>query len=151
MDEQQRMMQELGITREQFEAVEAKARIDDSIVRGVMTRVPPSWQFIQDFGSGGAFRRGSIQVVLTVSRHDDGRIWVHVSACGRRGPQSWFLPDWEDMKRVKHDFIGPDRWAYQVFPSEKDYVNHHAYVLHLYALLDGEPALPDFTRGLGSI
>jgi hypothetical protein len=145
------MRTKLGVSPEQLAAAEAKARVDDSIVRGVLARVPPSWQFIEHFGSGGAFRRGNIQVLFTVSRQDDGRIWVHASACGRRGPQSWFLPDWEDMKRVKHDFIGPDRWAYQVFPSEKDYVNQHAYVLHLYALLDGEPALPDFTRRLGSI
>jgi hypothetical protein len=116
-----------------------------------MSRVPPSWQFLGPFGSGGGFRRGNIQVLFTVARYDDGRTWIHASVCGRRGENNWFLPDWEDIKRVKHDFIGPDRWAYQVFPSEKDYVNKHPYVLHLYALLEGEPALPDFTWGLGSI
>jgi hypothetical protein len=52
------------------------------------------------------------------------------------------------MKRVKHDFIGPDKWAYQVFPSESQYINQNPYVLHLFSLLENRPALPDFTRGL---
>ncbi|HEY1897579.1 MAG TPA: hypothetical protein VGG62_14965 [Terracidiphilus sp.] len=139
------------ITQEQIDAAEAIARVDDSIVRAIMSRVPPSWRLIEHTVSGGAFRRGGIQVLFTVQRYGDGRIWVHASACGRRGENSWFLPDWQDMKRIKNDFVGPERWAYQVFPSEKDYVNQHPYVLHLYALLEGEPALPDFTWGLGCI
>jgi hypothetical protein len=139
------------VTQEQIDAAEEITRVDDSIVRAILSRVPPSWRLIELTARGGAFRRGGIQVLFTVQRYGDGRIWVHVSACGRRGENSWFLPDWEDMKRVKNDFVGPDRWAYQVFPSEKDYVNQHPYVLHLYALLEGEPALPDFTWGLGTI
>jgi hypothetical protein len=56
------------------------------------------------------------------------------------------------MKRVKNDFIGEDRWAYQVFPSSKEYVNTNPNVLHLFSLFeDGAPALPDFTWGLGSL
>jgi hypothetical protein len=144
-------MSKVAVTQEQIDAVEERARVDDSIVRAILSRVPPSWRLIELTVSGGAFHRGGIQVLFTVQRYGDGRIWVHTSACGRRGENSWFLPDWEDMKRVKHDFIGPDRWAYQVFPAEKDYVNKHPYVLHLYALLEGEPALPDFTWGLGGI
>ena len=139
------------MTTEQLETIDARARVDEEIVRGVMARVPPAWQLIQTMPAGGAFFRAGIQVMFTVQRYDDGRIWLHCSCCGRRGESNWFLPDWEQFKRVKHDFIGPNRWAYQVLPGEKDYVNHHAYVLHLYALLDGEPALPDFTWGTGTI
>jgi hypothetical protein len=95
--------------------------------------------------------RGSTQVLFSVLRFEDGRTWIHVSLAGRPAPNKWYLPSYEDVQRVKHDFIGPDRWAYQVFPSEKQYVNQHPYVLHLYALLDGSPALPDFTWGLGTI
>lgn len=140
-----------SITHEQLEAVDKLARVDEEIVRGVMARVPAGWDMIERLESGATFRRSSIQVLFTVQRYGDGRIWLHCSACGRRGENSWFLPDWEQLKRVKHDFIGPDRWAYQVLPASKDYVNQHPYVLHLYALLDGEPALPDFTYGLGKI
>jgi hypothetical protein len=141
----------LDIPAEQLEAIDAMARVDDAVVRAAMSRVPASWKLVEKMPAGGAFVRGSIQVLYTVSRYEDGRIWVHASAAGRRGENSWFLPTFEDLKRVKHDFIGEDRWAYQVFPSSKDYVNQHPYVLHLYALMDGSPALPDFTMGLGTI
>jgi hypothetical protein len=144
------------VTQEQIDDVEAKCRVDEDVIRGIMARVPPSWDLIQHLPAGGAFRRGNLQVLFTVQKYENcfthaWETWVHASVCGRRGEHRWYLPDWEEVKRVKHDFIGEDRWAYQVFPSSKDYVNQHAYVLHLYALLDGEPALPDFTWGLGTI
>ena len=138
-------------TQEQIDTIDKHAWVDDATVRAALTRIPPSWECIGMNPGGGAFRRGSIQVLFSVLRYEDGRTWVHASACGRTGANSWFLPSWEEMKRVKHDFIGEDAWAYQVFPSAKDYVNEHPYVLHLYALMDGKPALPDFTWGLGTI
>lgn len=138
-------------SQDQIDAAERLAFVDDSIVRAALSRVPPSWKLIQKMPEGGAFTRGSIQVLYTVQRYDDGRIWVHASACGRTGEKSWYLPSFDDLKRVKHDFIGEDKWAYQVFPSTKQYIKQHPYVLHLYALMDGSPALPDFTWGLGSI
>ncbi len=141
----------MKITQEQIYAAEKVAYVEPDVVRSVMARVPPSWNLLRHLPAGAAFGRAGIQVLFTVQRYGDGKIWLHCSCCGRRGENSWFLPDWEQFKRVKNDFIGPDRWAYQVLPSQKDYVNQHAYVLHLYALLDGEPALPDFTWGLGTI
>jgi hypothetical protein len=141
----------MNVTQEQIDAVEKIARVDTEIVRGVMARVPPSWTLFQHLPAGGAFRRGGLQVLFTVQKYFDNRIWLHCSVTGRRGESTFYFPSWEDFKRVKHDFIGPDRWAYQVLPSEKQYVNQHPTVLHLYALLDGEPALPDFTWGLGTI
>ncbi len=141
----------MKITMEQMEAAEAMARVDDSVVRAALARVPPSWNLETALPAGGFFRRGSLQVMYTVQKYEDGRVWIHASVAGRRGERSWFLPDFEDIKRIKHDFIGEDRWAYQVFPSTKEYVNQNPYVLHLYALMDGSPALPDFTMGLGTI
>ena len=143
-------------TQEQIDAAEKKAYVDPDVVRAAMSRVPPSWNRIMSDVSGGAFIRSSldqrsIQVIYTVQRYDDGRIWVHVSACGRSGSSNFFLPSWDEMKRVKNDFIGEDKWAYQVFPSAKDYINQHPCVLHLFALMDGAPALPDFTWGLGTL
>jgi hypothetical protein len=139
------------VTQEQIDAVEAKAAVDDSIVRAAMSRVPPSWNLVSGFGDNGrCFRRGNLQVIYSVLRYDDGNIWVHVSMCRRTG-RHFCLPNFDELKRVKEDFIGADRWAYQVFPSESDYVNQNPYVLHLYARFDGAPALPDFTWGLGTI
>ena len=148
-----RLAQMLKVSPEEFARIQEKHRVDASIVRGVLARVPPAWSAIEvdAEAGGGAFRRGSIQVLMSVSYESDQRIWIHVSACGRRSAKDYFLPSWEDMKRVKHDFIGPDRWAYQVVPAEKDYVNQNPNVLHLYTLLDGQPALPDFTKGTGTI
>ena len=136
-------------------------RVDEGVVRAALSRVPPSWSTLQFNHAGGYFKRGGLQVGLTVQRYGGDEIWIHVSVCGRKGhsvgPQdpfhesSYYLPSFEELKRVKNDFIGEDRWAYQVFPSARDYVNHNPYVLHLYALMDGKPALPDFTMGLGTI
>ena len=142
----------MKVSPEEFAHIQQKSRVDESIVRGVLARIPPGWSLIEGGpGAGGAaFRRGNILVLISVSYELDGRIWIHVSASGQKG-SGYFLPAWEDMKRVKHDFIGPDRWAYQVFPAEKDYLNQNPFVLHLFTLLEGEPALPDFTKGTGTI
>jgi hypothetical protein len=127
------------------------AMVDEPVILQALARVSPSWELIQRLHSGGAFWRDNLQVLFTVQRYGDGKIWLHVSACGRTGPNSWFLPNWDQLKQVKSDFIGVDSWAYQVFPPSKDYINHHEYVLHLFAPMDGVPALPDFTWGLRSI
>ena len=141
-------------TSEQIAAVEEKARVDDEIVRQILARVPPSWRMVERLPHGGAFVRANLQVIYTVQRYEQRGvwdIWIHASVCARIRGGAFQLPDWEDVKRVKNDFVGADRWAYQVFPAAKDYVNENAYVLHLYAKLEGEPALPDFTWGLGRI
>lgn len=139
-------------TQEQLDAVDQKAQVDDSIVRATLARIPPAWNCIQSFPSGAAFKRGSLQVMISVLRYDDGRIWKHISVCGRTGPSCYHLPTWEDLKRVKNDFIGEERWAYQVLPNSKQYINQNPYVLHLYSLFeDGAMALPDFTWGLGTL
>jgi hypothetical protein len=144
-------MKPLKVSQEELDAIVDKYQVDDSTVRGFLARIPPSWTLIEKGHDGAAFKRGNLQVIAGISYELDHKIWIHVSACGRRSETSFFLPSWEDMKRVKHDFIGPARWAYQVFPSESDYINQNPYVLHLFALLEGEPALPDFTKGTGSI
>ncbi len=139
------------ITQEQLDAVEAKCAVDDNVVRAAMSRIGPAWKLLERHAGGGAFLRGTLKAVFSVSRFDDGRVWLHVSVCGRKGRGEFYTPSFEELKRVKHDFIGEDKWAYQVFPSSKDYINHHPNVLHLYSLMDGTPALPDFTWGLGTI
>ena len=134
--------------------------VDDSILRAALARVPPAYTVIAE-DDGQAldmmrqglvfFRRGASQIGFSVEKHDDGELWLHVSVTQRVGKWAFALPSWEDLKRVKHDFIGEDRWAYQVLPANTHYVNKHPYVLHLYARYRGENALPDFTRGTGEI
>ena len=52
------------------------------------------------------------------------------------------VPTWQDIRDVKDAFIGPEREAYIVLPSQDRYVDCHPYCLHLWCPLDG-PALPD--------
>jgi hypothetical protein len=142
--------QQLKVPLEELERLQERYAAGESIVRDILARVPPAWRLVQKTEDGAAFVRGCVQVIVSAAYQQDGRVWVHVSACGRTG-SGYRLPEWDEMKRVKHDFIGAERWAYQVFPAERDYVNLNPYVLHLFALLGGEPALPDFTKGTGSL
>lgn len=140
---------------EDLRAVYERTRPDPGNARAALQRISPSWTLIhkpegEADGSSHAFRRGTIQVLWSMSRESDGHDWIHVSLAGRMGPEKFYLPAYEDVQRVKRDFLG-DLWAYQVFPNEKNYINHNACVLHLWARFDGSPALPDFTHGLGVI
>lgn len=142
-------------TLEQLRAVWERTRVEPEVARAALQRIHPSWTLLDqpespDDGTACAFRRGSTQVLWSVSREDDGHVWIHVSLCGRTNRGRFYLPSYEDVQRVKHDFLG-EAWAYQVFPDERHYINQHPCVLHLWARLDGESALPDFTHGLGTI
>lgn len=135
---------------DELRAIADRYPVDPADVRAAVARIPPAWTMTEATPAGGAFARGNLQVLMSVSRYDDSTgPWLHVSVCRRLGVARYELPDWEDLKRVKHDFIGPDGWAYQVLPPESEYVNQNPYVLHLYACLDRRGALPDFTWGLG--
>jgi hypothetical protein len=144
-----------GVTLEDLRRIAEAGRAPEEEERAMIARVAPSWTMrdAQHLGDGWAhhFTRGTLQVLLSLSRYDDGRLWIHVSVCGRTGQAKFYLPSWEELKRVKNDFIGVDRWAYQVFPPASEYVNDNANVLHLFALHDGTPALPDFTHGIGAL
>ena len=137
-------------TPEEIRAAQEAGRPEPEHVRAMLARVPPSWNLVDKGADGAAFQRGTIQVVMTLAKYEDHQLWIHTSLCGRVSREKFYLPTWEDVKRVKHDFIG-NHWAYVVFPPENKYVNQNPYVLHLFARFDGESALPDFTRGLGTL
>jgi hypothetical protein len=54
------------MTQEQIDAVEARAFVDEDVVRAAMARVPPSWALIEKMIGGGGFMRGTLQVIYTV-------------------------------------------------------------------------------------
>ena len=142
-------------TVDQLREVWERTRVEPELIRAALQRIKPSWPLFEKPEHPGedacyAFHRGSIQVLWSMRRELDGEVWIHVSLCGRTGAKAFFLPSYEDVQRVKHDFLG-ENWAYQVFPDERHYVNQHPSVLHLWARMDGSPALPDFTHGLGTI
>ena len=132
------------------EAILNQNPVDAADVRAAMSRIPSSWNLVMESEDGGAFRRGNVYVIFTVEKHEDRELWLHVSVSSSTG-HTPCLPSWEDLKRAKNDFIGIDKWAYQVLPEEKEYVNINPHVLHLYARFRGTRALPDFTYGSGSL
>jgi len=138
-------------TDEQLREAWKRHAVDPGLVRAALARVPPSWTFLDARDDGAAFRRGALIVLVSVAAYEDGRVWLHISVSGNARPGKFYLPSWEELARVKNDFIGKDRHAYQVLPPEAEYVNIHPYVLHLWSTYDGERVLPDFTMGLGSI
>ncbi len=77
-----------------------------------------------------------LAVIFSVEWHDNKR-WMHLSASRRSR-----LPTYDDLVWAKKLFIG-DRKAIQVFAPKAEHVNYSAYVLHLWACLDGD-GLPDF-------
>lgn len=80
-------------------------------------------------------------VLVSGSVEADGKRWLHVS-CAHRNR----IPSWDDLKEVKETFIGKDKVALQVLPSEDKYVNVNPYCLHLWHCVDGD-VVPDFTSG----
>lgn len=97
-------------------------------------------------GSAWVNEKTGLCVIASVSIEQDGHAWLHVSYSYRSR-----IPSYRDGKAVKAIFIGNDREAYAVYPKSEDHVNIHPYVLQLWARVDGQKALPDFTRGGGSI
>lgn len=107
---------------------------------------PKLWTMFQDGDDGEAWTCGDVRVIWSVAKELDDRHWLHVSVS-----RSTRLPSYSDMTRVKDLFIGDDAIAYSVFAPDAQHVNIHQNCLHLWAPLDGDLPLPDFTRGGRSI
>jgi len=97
---------------------------------------PDGWKLQRLDGTGS--------VIVTSAEHD-GCDWVHASIA-----RPHEMPTYADLK-VLHAAVFGAGWAYQVFAPPSDHVNIHEHALHLFGRLDGEPVLPDFTEGTGSI
>lgn len=107
-----------------------------------------SWRMIEHGGDGEKFASAGsdLTVIWSIAVELDHRPWLHVSAARQTR-----MPSYLDMVRVKEIFVGPDRFAYSVWAPRSEHISIHNYCLHLWAPLDGDPPLPDFTRGLGTI
>jgi hypothetical protein len=99
---------------------------------------PDGWLFMHESG-----RR---HVIVTCADYPpDNADWVHASMTGADN-----VPTYHELAALHRAVFG-DGWAYQVFTPTSEHVNIHDRALHLFGRLDGAPALPDFTRGTGSI
>lgn len=106
----------------------------------------PNWRLVERTEDGDMWMIGDLKVIWSIAKEEDGRRWIHVSAS-----RPTRLPSYNDMKRVKSLFIGDSRPAYSVYAPHAEHVNIHSNCLHLWAPFNGIAALPDFSRGTGSI
>lgn len=108
--------------------------------------LPWDWRIYQQTEDGVVYARSNgMRVIVTCDRHEPSGWWMHVS-CSMPNR----LPNWDEYRAVKELFVGRERFAYQVLPPAKEYVNIHPNVLHMFCPLAG-PQLPDFTRGVKTI
>ncbi len=114
---------------------------------------PLGWKIVQPWGDGYALQQinGGLGVIVDCEEKSDGRKWLHIS-CSRK---AW-APTHDDMALVKEAFVGPDRYAYSIWPPKSHYVNYHPYCLHIWAMMDTEDGriLPEFSAeidGIGKI
>lgn len=117
-------------------------------ILGIRRRLGRSdWAAPKPFGPDGwtfTHHSGASSIILTCAPHG-GDEWVHASIAHRA-----VMPTYADLKLL-HLAVFEDGWSYQVFAPPSDHVNIHEHALHLWGRVDGKPALPDFTEGMGSI
>lgn len=66
--------------------------------------------------------------------------WEHVSVSVAHHPEE--CPTWEEMCAVKGLFWSHDECVVQFHPPERDYVNQHPGVLHLWRCVDAAFPMP---------
>lgn len=151
-DELRAEMERIGANTDgiDFEKLAAVQNDESRLVPGweAPRILPPSWLEVQR-GEGGAKYMNAnarLAAILSCSIETDGRAWLHLSVSHAQR-----IPTWGELRVCKEMFLG-DREAYSILPPRARYVNLHNNVLHLFALLDETAsALPDFTRGTGSL
>ena len=95
-----------------------------------------------DIGNNGAFEIPiKDEIYLSIAAQDEG--WEHVSisrvvAYGRKNRP----PSWDIMCEIKSIFWGRDDCVIQYHPEEKEYINCHPHVLHLWRPMDQEFPTP---------
>lgn len=110
--------------------------------------LPPGWVVTVEGNDGNLYDAldgddCGLRVIASASLEEDGQWWLHVSASRQSR-----MPTWNDLRRAKDIFVGPNVAAIQVLPKQEDWVNINPFVLHLWHCLDKDP-LPDFTHGSG--
>jgi len=77
--------------------------------------------------------------ILYMCMASDGMGWEHVSVSL---PLEQRLPIWDEMCDVKTFFWDSTDMVIQYHPAEKDYVNNHSKVLHLWRPINQEVPKP---------
>lgn len=150
------MLREQGVDVEAVERSQAERALDPAEHDYLPRVLPAGWVETQRGDDGGWYAwRGGLVVGVSAGRELDDRRWLHISV-SRRGkgvgglkPETK-MPTYDDLKLVKRIFVGPKGKAIEIHAADKEHINFHPCVRHLFACLDENP-LPDFTRGLGTI
>lgn len=74
-----------------------------------------------------------LRVIISISDLKDGSKWFHISVSR---PDR--CPSWDELMKIKNEFLGEEREAYQVLPKKSDHVNICGYCLHFWARVDGK-------------
>lgn len=79
-------------------------------------------------------------VMGSLSSFKDGTQAIHVSVSRKDR-----LPSWDEISKVKNEFIGEDVTAFHMIPKREDYVNLHVYCIHVWSEKFGKdlPSLPN--------
>ena len=114
-------------------------------MKSVQLQIHPALRDVVTSMDGYAARFHDLRFIVSASVETDGRWWLHASVSRRDKT----LPTYANLQSLKHYCIGNDKTAYQVFPSENNYVHTpptggKTEVLHLWHCLDGDP-LPEFS------
>jgi hypothetical protein len=120
--------------------------VSDHWVFGHLPEKPPSgWVVLEEKDDGRLYEclagiGKGLRVIVSGNVEADGKPWLHLSAS-----RAWEAPHWNDLHRVRDLFLGADRYAVIVLPPKKFYVNIHPFVLHMWALAEGDWPLPEFS------
>lgn len=91
-----------------------------------------------------AWEHNGLFIIASAGEYDDGKEWLHVSVSRKSR-----VPSYDELTRIKRDFIGEDKKAVLVLPEKENHVNIHDYCLHLF--YSASNPLPEFSAGLGTI
>lgn len=72
-----------------------------------------------------------LRVIRSRSTTKDGADWIHLSTSRKSR-----LPNYDDLAKVKRDFLGEEVEAYQVMARKSEHVNCNPYCLHIWAPID---------------
>lgn len=117
------------------------------ITEALKKPIPGEWQLAETRLDGFMYvnRKRRLSVIISGSREEDGKKWIHLSIAH---PER--LPKWQELIELRDSFLGNKTLCLQVLPPKSRHVNIHKFCLHLWHCVDGDP-IPDFTRGHGSI
>jgi len=99
------------------------------------------WASTDEIGNNGVFiipyETGMFYTIAS-----DQMGWDHVSVHKKDMLGNLMTPDWNDMCYLKDVFWGEDDCVVQYHPKDKDYVNIHSNVLHLWKCQTQEFPMP---------